>query len=114
MGRRQRGGNFTTHISREVETENDWCEVEITVEAKYIPGDPGRLSGPPEDCYPPEPPEVEIVSAVDPDGNQVELTSAEVDKVYEAGCDFDFNDYDDYEPDNSGPWDSDPYWEPKK
>lgn len=26
----------------------------------YTPGDPGRTSGPPERCYPPEPEEVEI------------------------------------------------------
>lgn len=25
----------------------------------YYPGDPGRTSGPPEMCYPPEPPEIE-------------------------------------------------------
>lgn len=26
----------------------------------YTPGDPGRLSGPPEHCYPPEPAEAEV------------------------------------------------------
>lgn len=30
------------------------------VEINYTPGDPGRLSGPPEDCYPPEDPEWEL------------------------------------------------------
>jgi hypothetical protein len=28
----------------------------------YTPGDPGRLSGPPEKCYPPEPAEAEVHS----------------------------------------------------
>lgn len=33
--------------------------VEITVDS-YTPGVPGRFSGPPENCYPDEPPEVEF------------------------------------------------------
>jgi hypothetical protein len=32
----------------------------VRVSGTYIPGDPGRLSGPPEKCWPPEPDEVEI------------------------------------------------------
>ena len=32
-------------------------EIKIT---SYIPGDPGRISGPPELCYPPESPEIEF------------------------------------------------------
>ena len=31
------------------------------------PGDPGRISGPPENCYPPEPPEFEIIEHEIPD-----------------------------------------------
>lgn len=30
------------------------------VVTSYCPGDPGRISGPPEDCYPPEPAEIEF------------------------------------------------------
>jgi len=30
---------------------------------EYDPGNPGRLSGPPEDCYPPEPDSVEPVTS---------------------------------------------------
>jgi len=30
--------------------------------AMISPGDPGRLSGPPEHCYPPEPAEFEIIN----------------------------------------------------
>ena len=33
---------------------------ELRVSYSATPGDPGRTSGPPERCYPPEPPEFEI------------------------------------------------------
>ena len=41
-------------------------EIEIEVEVTYEPGyfTPGRLSGPPEDCYPDEGADPEIVSVV--------------------------------------------------
>ena len=32
------------------------------IEYAYIPMIPGRLSGPPEDCYPDEPEEIELIS----------------------------------------------------
>lgn len=38
-----------THIT---EIEIDGSEVVIKVAYDYEPGDPGRYSGPPEDCYP--------------------------------------------------------------
>lgn len=31
-----------------------YVEVEVDLSVDYTPGDPGRFSGPPEDCYPPE------------------------------------------------------------
>lgn len=34
--------------------------VEMLASGTYYPGSPGRYSGPPEDCYPAEPDEVEI------------------------------------------------------
>jgi hypothetical protein len=34
--------------------------IKVRVSGVYIPGDPGWLSGPPEDCYPPDPDDVEI------------------------------------------------------
>jgi hypothetical protein len=34
--------------------------LDVDFSAYYTPGDPGRVSGPPEKCYPPEPPEVEV------------------------------------------------------
>jgi len=45
----------------------------MVFKVEYHEGDPGRISGPPENCYPPEPPEVEVVSATRPDGTAVEL-----------------------------------------
>lgn len=46
-------------------TMTDYIEIngvdfECEIEYSYIPGDPGKLYGPPEDCYPPEAPEIEI------------------------------------------------------
>src|SRR3990167_5197015 len=35
---------------------------EFLVVAAVQPGSPGRLSGPPEDCYPADPPEIEVDS----------------------------------------------------
>jgi len=36
----------------------------------YIPGDPGKYSGPPENCYPSEPPEVTVHTLVYQDEQQ--------------------------------------------
>jgi hypothetical protein len=33
---------------------------DLEVELDYSPGDPGRTSGPPEKCYPPEDPSIDI------------------------------------------------------
>jgi len=43
-----------------------WIEIPVKVRVTYYsPADPGRLSGPPEDCYPPEAAEIgfEIIGA---------------------------------------------------
>ena len=37
-------------------------EIDLEVEYLYSPRVPGRYSGPPEDCYPDEPSEVEVIS----------------------------------------------------
>jgi hypothetical protein len=36
--------------------------LDLKATGTYYPGDPGRVSGPPEKCYPPEPAEVEVHS----------------------------------------------------
>ena len=44
-------------------------EVEVSVLYEFTAGSPGRISGPPEDCYPPEGDEVAINTVlVDEDG----------------------------------------------
>jgi hypothetical protein len=39
----------------------EWHRLYLEGTAFFYPGDPGRLSGPPEKCYPPEGAEVEIL-----------------------------------------------------
>lgn len=37
-----------------------WHDIDLEYEGEFTPGDPGKVSGPPENCYPPEPSEIEI------------------------------------------------------
>ena len=53
-------------------------EVEFVMTYEYTPFRPGRFSGPPEDCYPDEPEELEIesienISSILPDGNLMNI-----------------------------------------
>ena len=53
-------------------------EVEFVMTYEYTPFRPGRISGPPEDCYPDEPEELEIesiehISSILPDGNLMNI-----------------------------------------
>lgn len=41
-----------------------WPKFSLEVEFTIYPGDPGRVSGPPEKCYPPEDPSMEIHSVL--------------------------------------------------
>jgi len=43
-------------------TELPGCALPVRVTVEYDPGDPGRLAGPPDRCYPPEPESVEVLS----------------------------------------------------
>lgn len=45
--------NRTLHV--EVFFDGEYVEFAFKAKGKAHPGDPGKLSGPPEDCYPPEP-----------------------------------------------------------
>lgn len=75
---------FHTTLVREAETTT-----EIEVDYHFSPGSPGRLYGRPEDCYPPEDAEIDVLRAwiVQEDGTQVEeeLTDAEVDQLHDEG-----------------------------
>lgn len=48
-----------TKVEFEIELEYGGSSIEYTVKAEVSPYDPGRTSGPPEKCYPPEGGEVE-------------------------------------------------------
>lgn len=54
--------NRNAQIEFEIELERGSKTVEYLVKAEVSPYDPGRLSGPPENCYPPEGGEVEAKS----------------------------------------------------
>ena len=47
--------NYTIYLG-------DLGEQEFLVGYTYAPGDPGQVSGPPENCYPPEGLEIELIS----------------------------------------------------
>lgn len=57
-------------------TREDEAETDITVAYTYTPGREAQLYGPPENCWPAEPAEVEIQAAFT-DAGEVELTDAE-------------------------------------
>lgn len=81
-------------------------ELELDISAKgYY--DPGRLSGPPEDCYPPEG-ELEITS-IELDGKKWDgrLTDEEHDKVVEKLWDSQESDEEDYYDDDYPDYDED-------
>jgi len=48
-------------------------ECEAVLEVAIFPGSPGRLTGPPEKCYPPEPAEISNISVHRGDCKHVEL-----------------------------------------
>jgi hypothetical protein len=58
-------------------------EEDLSVECAVTPGDPGRLYGPPEKCYPPEGPEVDLLAVYDEDGRERRdlLPEAEKDRA---------------------------------
>jgi hypothetical protein len=54
MSNRTHKTTITFHVEREE------VEIELRIEGRYHPGDPGQTFGPPENCYPSEPAEAEV------------------------------------------------------
>ena len=83
---------MSTHTTTLYREDADGNEIEIEVTGDYTPGSPDvyyTSNGDPG--YPGDPEEVEITEAVDPDGNDVELTELEEEKarlaIIEMACD---------------------------
>ena len=61
---RRQGGTISVLWGRSLADR----DVEYRVVASYSPGHPGQLYGPPENCYPPESPEVEYTDVFEVEG----------------------------------------------
>lgn len=76
----------TITLVREVpprDADDEGSDLTITVACEVYPYVPARTSGPPEDCYEAEGGDVDIDSATDPDGREVDLSDAEIGRVIE-------------------------------
>ena len=77
--------DYTLYLNDQEEDE----ETEVTV--KFTPGwyDPGRISGPPEDCYPPEVEDPDITSVKDEDDVELiaVISATEIEAMVEAATD---------------------------
>lgn len=65
--------------------------LDLKVTGIYHAGDPGRMSGPPEHCYPPEPAEVDVhtLTYVDEEGkeyNMMPLTYSDMAEEISEKC----------------------------
>ena len=65
-------------ITHTIYRGEDDQEIVLTIEASFFAGQQGDRESPPIQDY------VEIDSAQDPDGNDVDLTNEEVDEIEEA------------------------------
>jgi len=54
----------TYNVEVKLEVEFFGIPFEAYIKGTYRPGDPGKISGPPEKCYPPEPDEFEASEVV--------------------------------------------------
>ena len=98
-------GSFETTITVPSHYDPDQSEdisVDVTVRYTATAGTPGRLSGPPEDCYPAEAPEVEITSVKSTDHEydyHMDLSESDqnsiMDRAIEDAIDEDNRDCDD-------------------
>lgn len=59
---------------------------DYSVRYSYTPGDPGKLTGPWEDSYPPEDPEPEIETVFDSSGKTVAVTGYMEELILDAIC----------------------------
>lgn len=57
-----RRSSFVRKVNASIERDGKGYMVEVTI--RCCPGDPGRISGEPEDCYPPEPATGEVEDIV--------------------------------------------------
>ena len=84
--------------SRTVEVTWQHADCDYVVTCVVSGGSPGQLYGPPERCYPPEDPEVEVIDVVDdlPDGTAtrrpdlIEVAASDLtlaDAAIEQACD---------------------------
>jgi hypothetical protein len=99
--------NCTVTVELTRYNEETDVETDLTVRCSVSPYDPGRTSGPPEDCYPPEGGEVESYKAFGPDGEPVELTSEEEERLQEL---VDEEGPDECEPPDREPADHPDWW----
>lgn len=58
----------------------------VLVTGTYYPGHPGRVTGPPEHCYPPDPDEYEVASSTDEAGNRIDLSDDEYDRAFASAA----------------------------
>ena len=89
------GGTVNTSITIERpqnpnDPDGDMVEIEVDIKAEISPYDPGRIDAAPEDCYPEEGGDVEILE-ITVNGEPFELTSDEYDQavsdIQEIGVD---------------------------
>lgn len=87
-------------IETTIHIERDEGEIELQVLGHFSPGHPGKLTGLPENCFPPEPPEGEVEKVLGPDGKPFVFLSSEeeariMEQAVEAVCEAGDNQEDD-------------------
>lgn len=81
--------SYTKQEEAEIYLRRGDEEIPVIVEAYVTAGHPAKIDGPPERCYPSEPDECELVSAIDESGkdwlstfSSIELEEAR-EKIFE-------------------------------
>lgn len=89
-------------IELDVYLGDDEEEHYVAAVTYFFPGDPGQIWGPPERCWPPEPPEIEW-ELRNPDGKAapaVVLSEQRIDSITQELMRKALDEKDDYEPDH--------------